>query len=187
MLLLLVFASCRMPGSDNKRFDRTPAGWHVHWIEQGTQLTGRHTKLELLVLFDAAMERALAECATKVGLPEAYCRGKIRSNDALYTLVDNFYFPVPLGSAADAPLATFATGETFNSVEVTVAFYDKDRDTSTNPTGAVNPTQVPADAPAWAIKPSASFPGLVYYGYEYDGSQYPALGYELHWQFTDVP
>ncbi len=87
-LLLLTGNGCH----PREKYDRTPAGWHVHWEEQGTLTTGLHDKRQLYVLFDAAMERSLDECAARVNLPRGYVASKIRSNDALYTLIDNFYF-----------------------------------------------------------------------------------------------
>lgn len=185
-LTLLLLSGCHLPW-DREQYDRTPNGWHVHWKEQGTITTGLHSRLELYSLFDAAMERSFPECAAKVGLPESYVRSKIRKNDALYTLVDDFFFKVEGGPAVDAPNALYATGETEDRIEVIIAFYDKDQDTSLNPDGAVTPAMVPVSAPSWSLKASTKYPGLVYYGIELDGQQYPALGYELHWQFTNVP
>lgn len=176
LLLLILLGGCMLK---REQYDRTPRGWHVHWVDQGTITTGLHSKFELMLLFDAAMERSMPECAAKVGLPESYVRGKISDNDALYTLVDNFYFPIVDGiPAVDAPTAKYAAGETLSRIETYVAFYNKQ--------GPVVPP-IPVAGPQWAQHISASFPGQVYYGSEVDGDQYPALGYELHWQFTEVP
>lgn len=176
-IALLLLAGCNLPW-DREKYDRTPNGWHVHWTEQGTILTGLHDHLQLYSLFDAAMERSFPECAAKVGLPESYVRSKIRDNDALYTLVDNFHF-TDIGQPTDANGTTEASGETLDRVEVWVAFYNK--------AGPDIPANVPATAPSWTLKSSTSFPGQVYWGVETPGGQYPALGYELHWQFTNVP
>jgi hypothetical protein len=180
--LILIVPSLLLFGCplNREKYDRTPAGWHVHLEDQGTIGTGLHDKAQLFALFDAAMERALDECAVKVGLDRGYCRSRIRKNDALYTLVDNFYFPVAPGSA-DAPTATFASGCTYNRYETTVAFYNKAAGTP------ADPSLVPPTAPSWTLKPSTTAPGLVYWGEERPGEQYPALGYELHWQFTEIP
>lgn len=175
--LLLLLTGCPL---NREKFDRTPNGWHVHWLDSGTIATGLHTKPELFALFDAAMERSFPECAAKVGLPESYVRSKIRENDALYTLVDNFYFPIVDGiPAVDAPSALFASGETLNRLEVWIAFYNKAPPVDFR-------AQVPKTAPPWTIKAGVSLP-VWYYGEELDGMQYPALGYEQHWQFTEIP
>jgi hypothetical protein len=176
---LLLLTGCNLPW-DREKYDRTPAGWHVHWLERGTLEAGLHSRLQLYQLFDAAMERSFPECATKVGLPESKIRSTIRENDALYTLVDSFYFN-DIGQPTDANGTTTASGETLDRFEVYVAFFNRDAP------GPVDPNAVPVDAPSWTIKPSVSFPGKVYYGEEDLGNQYPALGYELHWQFTNAP
>ncbi len=65
---------------------------------------------------------------------------------------------------------------------MSVAFYNKQ--------GPALPADVPPDALStlpWTLKPSTSYPGQLYWGAELDGQQYPALGYELHWQFTLAP
>lgn len=165
--------------TDRERYDRTPNGWHVHWEERGTVTTGLHSKLQLYQLFDSAMERGIQEVHDGWGFDLAYVRHVLRERDALYTLVDNFYFPVIGGPAQDDPTAQYASGETLNKFEVYVAFYNKG--------GPDTPEKVPADAPSWTLKDSVSFPGKVYWGAEIDGHQYPATGYELHWQFTNVP
>lgn len=184
VLVLALLAGCPL---SREKYNRTPGGWHVHWQDQGTVATGIHSPLELFVLFDQAMAQAIPWCANYVNLPADYVAHKLRDNDALYTLVDDFFFPVPYGSASDAPTATAATGETFDRIEVEIAFWNRDRDYTLNPDGAVTPTMVPATAPSWTLKASVKYPGLVYYGVEIPGSEYPALGYELHWQFTTNP
>lgn len=172
--LLLLLTGCPL---NREKFDRTPNGWHVHWIDSGTIATGLHTKPELFALFDAAMERSFPECAAKVGLPESYVRSKIRENDALYTLVDNFYFPIVDGiPAVDAPSALFASGETLNRLEVWVAFYNKK--------GPDLPVNVPIVSPPWVRRDSTTYPGQVFWGMQDPLNEYPALGYELGWQFV---
>lgn len=174
---LLFFVGCSVPGGRDK-FDRTPGGWHVHWLDQGTESTGLHTKAEILSLFDAAMERSFPECATHVGLPESYVRKAIHDRDALYTLVDNAWFAVGLGSS-DAPNAVYASGLTEGRTHVTVAFY--------NLTSLLNGSTFPPEAPSWTFHAGIAHPDRTYFGVELDGLQYPALGYELHWQFTQNP
>lgn len=174
LLLVIALAGCSV--LNREKYDRTPAGWHVHWLDQGTLTTGLHSKAQLYELFDASMDRALLECATKVNLPTGYVINTIRDRDALYELHDNFYFAVAPGSA-DAPTAVYASGITYNRYLTGVAFYNK----------AGPATNAPTDVIPWTIKASTSFPGQVYWGVETDGEQYPALSYELHWQFTSIP
>ncbi len=178
LVLTLLLGGCKLPGSRDT-FDRTPNGWHVHWVDQGSLARGAHSKGQVLELFDAAMERSFPECALKVGLPEAYVRKTIKERDALYTLVDNFYFAVDPGSA-DAPDAVYATGCTYGRTHTTVAFYNKSL------SGVVDPATIAPQVLPWTIKYSPKA-GLWYWGFEMDGDQYPALGYELHWQFTEIP
>jgi hypothetical protein len=160
--------------------ERTPAGWKVKWEEQGTITTGLHTRLEVFQLFDAAMDRAVVECATLLSLDPGYVHHRIKDDDATYTLVDNFYFPIIGGMAAvDAPDAQFASGETLDRVEVWVAFYSK--------AGPALPADVPTNAPPWTLRASTTYPGQNWWGTEIQGQQYPALWYELHWQFTNNP
>jgi hypothetical protein len=170
--VLLLLAGCK----PREQYDRTPMGWHVHWEDQGTLVTGLHTKLQLFNLFDAAMERSFDECSARLNIPRAAVASTIKRNDALYELVDNFYFAVDPGSA-DAPDAVYASGITYNRVEVKVAFYSKFGGTSTPPAYSY-------DVPPWTVKQGPTT-GLWYWGAEADGQQYPALGYELGWQFTD--
>jgi hypothetical protein len=177
LILALCLSGCPLK---DKKADRTPNGWRVKWKEQGTLTTGLHTQAEVYALFDAAMERSFPECAAKVGLPEGYIRSVIQDRDALYTLVDNFYWYVGPGSQ-DSPNTVYASGVTFSRYDTWVAFYNK---AAASP---ALPTAVPVNAPSWTLKDSTSFPGQVYWGEERPGEQYPALGYELHWQFTLNP
>jgi hypothetical protein len=176
-LLLMFSVGCGVLPGTREQFDRTPAGWHVHWLDQGSIASGKYDKDVLLSLFDKAMERSFPECSAKVGLPEAYVRNSIKERDALYTLHDDSIFKVAPGSA-DAPLAVWASGVTDGRTHVQVAFYLW----VTTPNGTV-----PADAPAWTIHPNPNRPTETIYGTLPAGREYPALGYELHWQFTEVP
>jgi hypothetical protein len=178
-LALLFLASLGFGCPLREKDDRTPAGWKVKWHEQGTLSLGLHDKAQLYALFDAAMDRGIQEVQTGWGFDAGYVRHKLRENDALYHLVDNFYFPVIGGPPVDVPDAKYASGETLDRFEVYIAFYDKQ--------GPDDPANVPAASPGWTLKDSTSYPGKVYWGMELDGQQYPATGYELHWQFTTAP
>lgn len=175
-MTVLLLPACLIPNSKD-RYDRTPNGWHVHWLEQGTITTGLHSKLQVLVQFDVAMERSFPECAAKVGLPEDYVRRTIRDRDALYTLHDDSIFQVAPGSA-DNPTGTWASGLEVGRTHSEVAYYLWI---------SVAPAAVPVDAPGWTLHQNPNRPAETIYGKEVDGGWYPALGYELHWQFTEIP
>lgn len=176
ILSLLFLSACNTFGL-TEQYDRTPEGWHVHWLEHGTLLSGAHTRLELYNMFDAAMIRSIAECSKKVNLPEDYIRKSIKERDALYTLYDDSIFPVAPGSA-DAPTAVWASGMTSGRSNTSIAFYLW---------VSVDPTQVPKNAHSWTIHPNPNHSDKMIYGADQPGNEYPALGYELHWQFTQTP
>jgi hypothetical protein len=171
-----MFAGCKLPGARDK-YDRTPNGWHVRWKDQGTESTGLHTKAEILALFDSAMERAIPWCANYVGLDVGYVRSTIKKRDALYTLHDDSIFPAPLGSE-DAPTQVWCSGLTWGRSFTEVAFYLW---------VSVDPAAVPVDAPVWTIHQNPNHADKTIYGVEQAGNEFPALQYELHWQFTERP
>jgi hypothetical protein len=172
-LSLLLLTGCPI----KKKGDRTPNGWLVSWEEEGTISTGLHTRLELYTLFDAAMERAFPWVATKVGLPESYVRHKIKDNDSIYYLRDDSIFQVDPGST-DAPNAVWASGLTLGRTHTRVAFYEW---------VSVDPSAVPVTAPVWTIHPNPNHADKTIYGDDQAGNEFPALNYEMHWQFTDIP
>lgn len=179
VLLLTLLGGCFLDKKDHS--ERTPGGWRVQYVDQGTLSGGFHTKAELYALFDGAMARSVEECALKVGLPSGYVVSKLRDLDGIYHLVDNFYFAVPdPASVVDVPGALYASGMTVSKRETWVAFYCKSEDSPKLPS-EVDPAR------PWTVKASTTFPGMIYWAEEYDGRQYPALGYELHWQFSSAP
>lgn len=165
-LLLGCFLDKIGGGTTFKGMDRTPMGWHVDWVDQGTLVTGRHTKLEVYQLFDAAMTRAAVAYQFKTGRPAAEYLKKIKDTGIGFILRDHFMFPVQ-GVAIDFPGAAYASGET-QGPAVTLAFYNKASSTWAS--------DVPADAPVWTVIQGKS--GTWYWAVEYPGSQYPALEYE---------
>ena len=173
-LVLLLLIGCPLT---KKKGDRTPNGWLVSWEEEGTISTGLHTRLELYTLFDAAMERAFPVCAAKVGLPESYVRHKIKDNDSIYYLRDDSIVQAEPGSA-DAPNAVWASGVTYGRTHTRVAFYEW---------VSVDPAAVPVDAPVWTIHQNPNHADKTIYGADQAGNEFPALVYEIHWQFTEIP
>jgi len=161
-----------------EKYDRTPAGWHVHWIDHGTISTGRHSRSELYAAFDAAMERSFTEAAAKVNLSRDYVAKTIRHRDALYTLHDDSIFEVASGSA-DAPNAVDASGETGGRSHTAVAYFLW--------VSVKNGTAIPAGTAPWTVHPNPNHADETIYGTEPADRLYPALGYELHWQFTLNP
>jgi hypothetical protein len=174
-LLLMFSVGCGVLPGTRDMYDRTKNDWHVHWMEKGTITMGLMSKDQVMAQFDDAMERSFPECAAKVGLPEEYVRKQIRDRDALYTLEDDSIFQVAPGSA-DAPKAVWASGLTAGRTHTTVAYYLW----VSVPNGTV-----PPGVPAWTVHPNPNHPDQTIYGVS--TKLYPALGYELHWQFTEVP
>lgn len=159
LFLLLLPLGCA--NLNREKYDRTPNGWHVHWEDQGTLVTGIHNKVELYNLFDAAMSRAITECANQMGLSESDVYNRARDYDTLYSLVDNAWFQAVGGG--------YAGGEVIGRHNVTVAFYSL----SSVPNGD------PFTAPPWTIHQGVDHPDRTYFGVEVDGEQYPTLGHEL--------
>lgn len=181
----LLAVGCGILPGTREEFDRTPAGWHVHWIENGTITSGLRTREELFTRFDATMEAAIPWCATKVGLPVDYVRKTIRDRDALYTLHDDCMFRVDPGSV-DAPTATWASGATDGRTHTRIAYYLW-RPVKSNAT-PVDPLLTEARTlRPWTIHQSPTNSDEIIFSVEEEGHYYPALDYELHWQFTEIP
>ncbi len=159
---LVLIASCSLFGKRDKQKDfgePTPAGYRVEYTDQGSVASGRLTKAEILLLFDAAQLKAKQDLIADHGVTLQQYELYARSTS--YHLVDNKNFPANVSSTG------FASGMTFGS-QILVALYTRRVVTVK--------TDIPPGTPPWTI---VRFNGKWSYGVLDRAKPFPALMHEL--------
>lgn len=150
---------------DEPRYDRTPGGFLVQWIDRGAISTGWTTKAALYAEFDVAMERVGRELLRDHGVDPATTR--IYALGILYILHDHVFFWTSAGPATGAYWP-------YRTPEIAVAYWPYGSDP--------DPANVPATAPAWTVYQGTST-GTWYWGIYDPANMYAALGYEVGHRF----
>lgn len=151
--LLMLIPTCLISclHEDEKDYERTPAGWKVQWVPEGSEAAGLYTKGEVFLLFDLRMQEALSAV------------GGVRDiGEYEFTLIDNASFVLDNG--------LHAAGMWEASGKITVCLYE----VYSLPPG----TPAPDNALPWTVYTGA-ITGSTYYATYPVTRGFPALEHEL--------
>jgi len=163
VMTLVLLSSCSLFGKKEKLKDwgePTSAGYRVEWADKGTTSSDRHTKAEILALFDKAMVQGREYLITRYGATLEQVN--LYAHATRYHLIDDKRI------ATNASGTGFASGITYET-NIYICLMTRsvvgDRES------------VPADAAPWTIVDLGD--GKWSYGRLDPVRPFPALGHEL--------